>query len=177
MPTKVDTTTPDEPSAQGVKEAACCERFDPSIYDEKEILWKDKPFVIEKVRCFLYVPINFGAATTRAITKLESADAKPTGDAFVMLSDMKSPWSSKLFVATTKEDVPDANVSHVSGRYITKVFEGPYSNCGKWVKEMEEYLKEEKQVKPKEILAYYTTCPGCAKKYGKNYCVLFAKVE
>ena len=185
MPTKVnnvDNATSNEASAQasnddGIKEAVCCEQFDPSLYDEKEFVWKDKPFVIEKVRCFLYIPINFGAATLRAIDKLETANAKPTGNACVMLSDMKSPWTSTLYVASTKGDVPNANVSHMSGRFVTKVFEGPYSNCGRWVKEMEGYLRKAKQVEAEEILAYYTTCPVCAKKYGKNYCVLFAKVE
>lgn len=182
MPTKVDATIESAAEAQpatavaNAKEDVCCERFYPSLYDEKDIVWKDKPFVVEKVRCFLYVPINFGAATTRAIGKLESAEAKPTGDDFVMLSDMKSPWTSKLFVATTKEDVPNANIVHLSGRYMTKVFEGPYSNCGKWIKEMEVYLEKE-EVKSKEFLLYYRTCPVCAKKYGKNYCVVFAKVD
>jgi hypothetical protein len=191
MPTRVDALpAQSDAAARGSTEskghdddddnAICCERFDPTTFDDKEVVWDNKPFVVEKARCFLYVPINFGAAVARAMAALEAANAKPSGTEFVTLSDCKSPWSTTIYVAAETEPIPGAEVTHLSGRYLTKVFEGPYSNCGNFVKEMEKYLAEKEGVgtcKAKELLFYYTTCPECAKKYGKCYSVIFAKLE
>ena len=185
MPTQVDTllssasaaAPTEESNVKGDDASICCERFDPATFDEKEIIWDHKPFVVEKARCILYVPVNFGAAVTRAVTAIEAANAKPSGTDFVTLSTMKSPWSTTIYVATEKDTVPGAETYHLTGRYLTRVFEGPYSNCGKFVKEMEKYLDEKGVGKAKELLFYYTTCPGCAKKYGKCYSVIFAKME
>jgi len=40
---------------------------------------------------------------------------------------------------------------------------------------MKDYVKS-KGKKIKELYFYYTTCPKCAKHYGKNYVVAFAQV-
>ena len=37
-------------------------------------------------------------------------------------------------------------------------------------------MGEKKGKVAKQLLFYYTTCPKCAKAYGKNYVVLFAQV-
>ncbi len=45
---------------------------------------------------------------------------------------------------------------------------------GKWAVEMKQYVEN----KGKQLLKLYfsyTTCPKCAKAYGKNYVVLFAQ--
>jgi hypothetical protein len=63
----------------------------------------------------------------------------------------------------------------LSGTFLTKVFEGPYQNVGKWAQEMKEYV----ETKKKELIKLYfsyTTCTKCAKAYGKNYVVLFAQI-
>ncbi len=36
---------------------------------------------------------------------------------------------------------------------------------------------QSKNKKLKKFYFYYTTCPKCAKKYGKNYVVLLAEIE
>ena len=63
----------------------------------------------------------------------------------------------------------------LSGTYLTRVFEGPFQNVGKWVQEMQKYM-EKKNKKIKKLYFSYTTCPKCAKVYGKNYVVLFAQI-
>ena len=40
---------------------------------------------------------------------------------------------------------------------------------------MQQYLAE-RDMKFDKLLCYYTTCPKCAKQYGKNYVVLLAKL-
>jgi hypothetical protein len=64
----------------------------------------------------------------------------------------------------------------ISGTFLTKVFEGPYQNMGKWIKEMDAYVKA-KGKENKKLYSYYTTCPKCAKAYGKNYVVLLAQIS
>ncbi|MCX6002853.1 MAG: hypothetical protein NTX46_00125 [Chloroflexi bacterium] len=64
----------------------------------------------------------------------------------------------------------------LSGTYLTKVFEGPYKDIGKWAKTMDDYVKSKGKI-IKKLYFSYTTCPKCAKAYGKNYMVLFAQID
>ncbi|OGI46756.1 hypothetical protein A2121_00055 [Candidatus Nomurabacteria bacterium GWB1_40_6] len=69
-----------------------------------------------------------------------------------------------------------AEMASLSGTFLTKVFEGPYQNAGKWATEMKEYVKS-KGKELQKIYFFYTACPKCAKAYGKNYVVLLAQVK
>jgi hypothetical protein len=40
---------------------------------------------------------------------------------------------------------------------------------------MDDYVKSKGKT-VEQLFYFYTTCPKCAKVYGKNYVVLFAKV-
>jgi len=53
---------------------------------------------------------------------------------------------------------------------MTRVFEGPYKNARDWYSEMKDYIKQRGK-KPEDVYFFYTTCPKCAKYYGKNYVV------
>ena len=73
-------------------------------------------------------------------------------------------------------EVPGATMARLSGRYLAKVFEGPYRDARKWVTEMAEYSAS--AGKPmRKLYFFYTSCPACAKHYGKNYVVGFAQIE
>ena len=87
---------------------------------------------------------------------------------------MKNLSGEATFIAVSKE-VPKAEVARISGTFLTKVFEGPYKNIGKWVKEMKAYVRA-KSREMKKMYFFYTTCPKCAKVYGKNYTVILAMV-
>lgn len=154
-----------------VKPTGCCDPFDPEPWDEKEITWKDKLFLKDHVKSFLHVPVDMDKVMTRNMERIEKADAK--GEQ-LMLSDEKSLWGSDIYISVSKE-VPDAEMTTLSGTFLTKVFEGPYKDTGKWVKEMKEYM-EGKGREIKKLYFCYTTCPNCAKAYGKNYVILFAQV-
>ena len=54
-------------------------------------------------------------------------------------------------------------------------FEGPYKNTGQWCKQMAEWVRSKGKT-IKRYFMYYTTCPKCAKQYGKNYVVILAEV-
>jgi len=83
-------------------------------------------------------------------------------------------FGSDIYIAVSKE-VPDSSMVKISGTFLSKVFEGPYSNMGKWVKEMKDYVKSNGK-KEEKLYFFYTTCPACAKVYGKNYTVILAQI-
>ncbi|MEE9323471.1 MAG: hydrolase [Candidatus Aenigmarchaeota archaeon] len=153
-------------------ETGCCPRFDPKPWDKKEVKFKDKLFLKDHVRSFFHIPIGFGKMMVRNMDIIQKADALPKEP--LMLSDEKSMWGSDVYIHVSKE-VPDAEMARISGTFMTKVFEGPYKNIGKWVKEMKDYVKS-KGKEIKKMYFFYTTCPKCAKVYGKNYVVILARV-
>ena len=103
---------------------------------------------------------------------IEAAGAKP--EDVIVLSDENSLWGADVYISVTK-DVPQANAATLSGTFMSKVFEGPYKDVRKWCGKMQEHVRAAGK-DLKHVYYYYTTCPKCAKKYGKNYVVLLAKV-
>lgn len=157
---------------QPIKSTGCCDPFDPAPWQEKEITWNDKIFVKDHVTSFLHIPLNMGKKIVKNMELIEKAGAKAPYQ--LMLTDEKSLWGSDIYIDVAK-DVPEAQMAKISGTFLTKVFEGPYQNVGKWAQEMGEYVKS-KGKEIKKIYFSYTTCPKCAKAYGKNYVVLFAQI-
>ncbi len=153
-------------------ETGCCPRFNPEPWENKEIVWKDKLFLKDRVRSFFHIPLNFGQVMVKNVEKIKNADALPPEP--LMLSDENSLFGADIYIHTSKA-VPDSEMTKVSGTFLTKVFEGGYNNMGKWVKEMKDYVKS-KGKEMKKMYFFYTTCPGCAKHYGKNYVVILAEV-
>lgn len=156
------------------EEKMCCPKFDPTPWEEKEISWHDKLFVKDSVKSFLHIPLDMGAVITKMWNQIEAAGAKTEDKDFLILSDETSAWKSDQFIPVTKE-VPGMENVRISGTFLTKVFEGPYKEAPNWYKQMINYVKS-KGKEAKKVYMYYTTCPKCAKKYGKNYVVLFAEV-
>lgn len=153
-------------------ETGCCPRFNPEPWDEKEVTWQDKLFLKDHIRSFLHIPLNMGKVMTRNMEKIEEAGALTPEP--LVLSDDKSLWGADVYIAVSKE-VPEAEMTRISGTFLTKAFEGPYSNTGKWVGEMKAYVKSEGK-ELKKLYFFYTTCPKCAKVYGKNYTVILATI-
>ena len=152
-------------------ETGCCPRFNHEPWDEKEVDLQDKLFIKDHVRSFLHIPLNFGEAMVKNMERIKESDALVPEP--LMLSDEKSLWGADIYIAVSKE-VPGAEMARISGTFLTKVFEGPYKDAGKWVKEMKAYIKSEGR-EIEKMYFFYTTCPSCAKVYGKNYTVLLAK--
>jgi len=151
----------------------CCPPFDPQPWDEQELIWEDRLFVKDRVTSFFHIPLNFGAVMRRNMQVIESASAKP--ESMIVLADENSLWGSDVYLEVAKE-IPDANMATISGTFLSKVFEGPYRNMRKWIAQMQAFVAERGQ-QVEKLLFYYTTCPKCAKKYGKNYVVILAKIS
>ena len=151
----------------------CCPKFNPKPWDGKLHTWKAKKFVKDKVFCLFYVPLNFGGVITRLMKKMDEAGAKSMD--WMGLSDHTSPFNMDLYVAVDKQ-VPGCNNVTMSGKYLTKAYEGDFKETGKWCKSFDKYTKK-KGKKYSKMYMWYTTCPKCAKKWGKNYVVIVAKVS
>lgn len=154
-------------------ETGCCPRFDPAGWEGAEIEFRDRLFLKTTTVNFLHVPLNMGAAMAKAWRTIQAAGAAPEGE-YLILSTDPSPWRGEHYLAVAKE-IPGATMARLSGTYLAKVFEGPYRDAGRWVREMERHVGSAgKQFK--RLYFFYTTCPKCAKRFGKNYVVGFAEV-
>jgi hypothetical protein len=152
----------------------CCPRFNPEGWDEQELHFKDKLFVKAKTRSIFHIPINMSSVFPKIFSAIDHAQAQAK-DEFIVLSYDPSAWTGEHYFSVTN-DVPGQKMVHMTGDYLTKVFEGPYKNAPEWEKEMEEFVKSKgKQVK--KTYFFYTTCPKCAKFYGKNYVVAVSKTQ
>jgi hypothetical protein len=94
---------------------------------------------------------------------------------WLSLSDHASPWKMDLYLAVDKE-IEDAENINLSGKFLSKVYEGDFKETAKWGEDFKKYA-DGKNLKIKKWYMWYTTCPKCAKKYGKNYVVTIAEVE
>ncbi|OJX91289.1 MAG: hypothetical protein BGP01_12825 [Paludibacter sp. 47-17] len=153
-------------------ESVCCPPFDPAPWDDKVIEWTDKLFVKQKVVSFWYIPLNFGKVMTMLMKATEKHHA--TVPDWLCLSDHTSKWNMDLYLAVDRE-LPGFRHVKLSGKYYTRVYEGDFSQTGAWGKEYEQQAKE-RSLKTGKLYMWYTTCPACAKKYGKNYVVFFGEI-
>ncbi len=157
-----------------IQPTGCCPLFDPAPWTDKEITWDNKLFAQDRVRCLFHIPLNMGQVMTRMCARIKEAGADVKPENFVMLSEENSPWQSVQYMSVAKE-VPGLRNVRISGTFLTKVFEGSYKEVRHWYLEMLQYVAAKGKTASK-IYIYYTTCPKCAKAYGKNYVVLFAQV-
>lgn len=154
------------------KHTGCCDPFDPAPWRDRELTWTNEPFVRARVRAFLHIPLNMGATVTATMAKVVAAQAAHPVQ--LMLSDEDSLWGSDVYIHVTR-DVPGATMAPLTGTFFTRVYEGPYRMVGRWMRDMEAAMAA-RGTPAQKLYASYTTCPRCAKAYGKNYVVLFAKV-
>jgi len=151
----------------------CCPRFKPEVWDEQELHFNEKLFVKAITLSFFHIPLNMGSVFPKIFDAIKSANAYSEDD-FVVLSYDSSPWKSEHFFSVTK-DVPGEKMVPMTGDFITKVFEGPYKNAPIWEKKMESFVLSQGK-EAKKTYFFYTTCPKCAKHYGKNYLVAVTEV-
>lgn len=108
----------------------------------------------------------------RNVTAIEAAAARPAS--MIVLADENSLWGADVYIEVTR-DVSAAAMTTISGTFLCKVFEGPYRNMRHWIEETNNFVNASGKTMVK-LYFYYTTCPKCAKKYGKNYVVILAQV-
>jgi hypothetical protein len=151
----------------------CCPEFDPSLWDDKLLIWNNKKFIKDSVCTIFYMPLNFSRVMKRLDKTVTKAGAvMPDG---LCLSDHTSKWKMDIYLDVDKK-VPDAENRSLNGNFFCKVYEGSFRDTGKWCNDFETILKS-KGYKKSKLFFWYTTCPKCAKKYGKNYVAIIAQIE
>lgn len=151
----------------------CCPKFDPIPWDDKVFEWEDKKFIKDSVFTLFHMPINFSTVMKRLDKKITTAGAKMIDGP--CLSDHTSKWNMDIYLAVDKE-ISEAENTTLKGKFYSKVYEGPFQNSGKWYKDFENITKS-KGLNVKKSFMWYTTCPKCAKKYGKNYVAIISQIE
>ena len=150
----------------------CCPPFQPELWDDKLFEWENKRFIKGKVSTILYVPLNFG----QLMRKLDSIvrENEAIIPDYLCLSYHISKWKMDLYLAVDKE-IPGIENILLSGKFYSKVYEGSFKNTGKWSQDFKK-MAEGKNMKPEKMYMWYTTCPKCSKKHGKNYVVIVGKM-
>jgi hypothetical protein len=154
-------------------EEECCPRFDPTPWDRKVMEWQERRFIRDRVKTFMYIPLNFGKVIRRMNRQIEQAGASIPD--WLCLSHHTSKWNMDLYLAVDRE-IPGAENVALSGKFLSRVYEGPYQDTGKWSEDFREYARQQ-GVEIRKWYMWYTTCPKCAKKYGKNYVAIVAEVS
>ena len=135
---------------------------------------KEKLFLKATTRSLFHIPLNMGSVYPNTFKAIEEAQAQDM-EQFIVLSHDPSAWRGEHLFSVTR-DVPGQEMVHLTGDFLTKVFEGPYRDMPQWEKEMEAFVRSKgKQVA--QTYFFYTTCPKCAKFYGKNYVVAVAAIH
>jgi hypothetical protein len=151
----------------------CCPRFNPTGWDEQTLHFKDKLFVKARTRSIFHIPLNMGTVFPQTFKAIEKANAQDMHQCIVLSHD-PSAWRGEHYFSVTTE-VPGQAMVQMTGDYLTHVFEGPYRNAPTWEKEMQRFVGI-KGEHVKKTYFFYTTCPKCAKYYGKNYVVAVAEI-
>lgn len=160
-------------SPEPENEKTCCPPFEPAPWDDKIIEWEEKPFIKSHVCTLFYMPVNFGRIM-RKLDKLVTSSGARVPD-YLCLSDHTSKWRMDVYLAVDR-NVPGTENVTLSGRFYSKVYEGPFKDTDKWCKDYAAKVTAQGMTIQKWYM-WYTTCPKCAKKYGKNYTVIIGRVE
>lgn len=140
-------------------ENICCLLFDPTPWDDKTMEWIDRKFIKDKVKTVFFMPLNFGTVMRRLDSKMRAAGASSPDN--MSLSNHLSKWETDLYVAVDNA-VPGADNVSISGKFYSKVYEGPFKDAGKWMEDFHATVKE-KGFQMDKLYSWYTTCPKCAK--------------
>ncbi len=159
--------------SQNAETPECCPKFNPAAWDDKMLTWEHKRFIKDKVRTLFFIPLNFSGVMKRLARILQ--DNGVTAPDALCLSDHTSRWNMDVYLAVDKE-VQGAENTSLSGKFFSKVYEGPFKNTGSWCKDFASLAKG-KGLEIEKWYMWYTTCPKCARKYGKNYVAIIGEVQ
>jgi hypothetical protein len=155
-------------------EKECCKRLIPAEWDKKEIVWRDKPFYRDHYWSFLHVPLDLGKKIVRGFQRIGEAGLASEQ---MVLSKCDGLWGGEMLIPISQKS-GRFETELVTGKFLTRLFEGNYGDMRRWIKEAKQYCQSRGYDKAKEFIFWYATCPKCAKKYAdKVQVVVFARVE
>ena len=155
----------------------CCPEFKPDKWDKKDWNWDQKKFIKDSIPTVFHIP--FPSMISQKMGKMwkaveESGSALSNIEDTLILFRDPSAFRSEIYISTEKEVPTEQNVT-ISGKFVSRVFDGDYNAVPKFIKTMNQYLVESGK-KAQDFYIHYAYCPKCAKKFGHNYLILFAKI-
>ena len=160
----------------GDKDQECCPKFNPEKWDLKTYNWNNLPFIKESVPTLFHTPFPpmIGKKVIKMMKVVEDAKAGLPMQDWLLLFHDPHAFKSEILMQVKKPIDGADNVS-LTGTFMGKVFDGPYSAIRRFFKEFDAYL-ENKGKKAKDYYIHYAYCPKCSKKYGHNYMIFFGEV-
>jgi hypothetical protein len=152
----------------------CCPKFHPGKWEEKIFDFSAYRFIKGHSNSFMYMPLNLNKVMTKIQGDIVAAKAAYDDRYLILSQDISSFKCEHHFLV--KGPVKGYKLETIDGLYFCKVYDGPFKEITTWMKDFDEVLRLKGRTL-KEIFAFYTTCPECAKAYGHNYVVLLAKVD
>lgn len=156
-----------------VNTTGCCPKFNPQGWDGQELHFDNKKFIRATTISLLHIPLNMSRVFERVQRHIVTADAYSPDNSIVLSRDI-SAWQAEHLFSISKTVSEEETVT-LSGDFVTKVFEGPYRKAKEWYQIMKDLAHTRGSVSD-EVYFFYTTCPKCAKAYGKNYIVGVARI-
>lgn len=148
-----------------INTTGCCAKFNPTGWDDQTLHFDGKRFVRASTVSVAHIPLNMGSVFSRVMGHIAEAGADDISKSLVLSRD-KSAFAGEHLFAVEK-DVPGEEMTTLSGNFLTKTFDGPYSEAASWHDQMRTFARS-RGARPGEVWFYYTTCPKCAKAYGQN---------
>lgn len=155
----------------------CCPQFNPDKWDGKTFNWVNKPFIKESMCTFFHIPFpaTIGKKATRMFNLAETqGKIESDKDSVLLLFHDPSAFKSELYLSVAT-GVEGAENIQISGTFAARVFSGPYKMVPRFMNQMKSELAANGQ-KALDFYIHYAYCPECAKKYGNNFMILFARV-
>ena len=155
----------------------CCPEFHPEKWDNCNHKWENKPFIMESMPTLFHIPFPpmIGKKMKKLWELMSASNAQePDKDKILILFRDPSAFKSDIYLSVNGE-VKNAVNKKLSGEFFSKVFSGPYNDVPKFIKQMDAHLASMNK-KANDYYIHYAYCPKCAKKYGNNYMIFFAKV-
>jgi len=146
--------------------------LNPLEWDRKEIIWRDKTFYKTHFLAFFHVPLNIGGKIVEGFARIKETGL--TAENMILVKNDNLFGADLLIPIAHKSDIFKTEL--ITGKFLTRLFEGHYGDMRAWLKETKKYCAE-KGFSAQEFIFWYATCPKCAKKYGdKVQVVVLAKV-
>jgi len=166
--------TTDKPTVHSpaVMPTGCCPRFDPAPWQDQELHWEGKLFVRDRLRTAVHVPVDMRSHIAHELALINAAHALP--DPFFMLYEDVSAWGADIRIAVTGP-VPGAQMDSLSGTFLTRVYDGPYSQTASHIEAMKRSVAAAGR-RFDRVFFFYPTCPTCSRAYGENPTVVLARL-
>ncbi len=156
-------------------ETGCCAVPQLDGWDRATIDLSDQHFIRLHTRSVLHMPLNMAKVMASLQETAAKAESEMPPEHALILSRDLSPWRAEQLYSVSRP-VEGADNVVLRGTFATRVYEGSYSEARAWVGDITDYVHGMDRTS-QEIYFFYTTCPACAKHYGKNYVIALARLD